>query len=269
MMLDEQRAKGKRPTKRVVHLFAGLTYCGCGHKMYVPSNSPKYICSHCRNKMPVEDLDAVFHEQLRNFFFSSEEIAHHLEEADLAMREKEELLGVLEKERTKLQAEVDKLYDLYQSGSIDKHGFGAKYHPLSERGRQLDDEIPKAQAELDVMKIAHLSQEEIIAEARDLYSRWPSLPHEEKRRIVEAITERIIIGDGDVEINLYYAPLPPSATPVSGGATDGSGTPPASAQTHGKRATKPHGCIAASTLCPPAAATSSARFACALACRNA
>ena len=86
---------------------------------------------------------------------------------------------------------------------IDKHGFGAKYHPWADRFRQLDDEIPAAQAELDVMKISQLSEEEIILGAKDLYERWPKLPDEEKRRIIEAITEKIIVGKDEVEINLY------------------------------------------------------------------
>ena len=130
-ILEAQRAKGKRQTKRVVHLFAGLTFCSCGQKMYVPSNTPKYVCQKCRSKIPTIDLEGVFHEQLKNFFFSHEEIAHHLEQADAVLREKAELLTVLEREQKKLAGEVDKLYDLYQSGGIDKHGFGAKYHPPS------------------------------------------------------------------------------------------------------------------------------------------
>jgi len=206
LVLDTQRAKGKRPTKTVVQLFAGLTHCHCGTTMYVPSNSPKYVCSKCRNKMPVGDLEAVFHEQLKHFFFSSDEIAHHLEEANATIKAKVELLHTLEGERAKLTKETDKLYDLYQSGMIDKVGFGAKYHPLAERQRQLEEELPSIQAEIDVLKIAHLSHEEIITEARDLYSRFPTLPFAEKRRIVETITESIVIADGEVEINLYYAP---------------------------------------------------------------
>jgi len=242
-ILDTQ-TKGKPPAKKVTHLFTGVTYCMCGEKMYVPSNSPKYTCYECRNKIPVADLEAVFHEQIKSFLFSDAEIATHLGKADLAITEKTELLGVLEAERKKIVAETDKLYDLYQAGMIDKQGFGAKYHPLAERQRQLDEEIPQAQASIDILKISHLSQAEIVADARDLYTRWPDLPSDEKRQIVEVITERIIVGDNEVEINLFYAPL--ASTPVGGGgpvdSSSGGTSPPSTPSlTGGCLATKLHG----------------------------
>ncbi|MCK9345049.1 MAG: recombinase family protein [Candidatus Pacebacteria bacterium] len=243
-ILDAQQKKGKRVARQVIHLFAGLTYCGCGQKMYVPSNTPKYVCYDCRNKIPVVDLEGVFHEQIKNFFFSSEEIAEHLCKANATIHEKEELLQVLLNEQKKLTAEVDKLYDLYQGGAIDKAGFGAKYYPLAERGRQLDDEVPQAQAELDVLKISQLSQEEIITGARDLYSRWPELPQEEKRRIVEAITDRIVIHPDEVEINLFYAPgtsTPSAGTPFTPESSGGSSTPPVTPSLNGgRKATELH-----------------------------
>lgn len=204
--LDAQRKSLKRTAKPTVYLFSGVTYCACGSKMYVPSNNPKYTCSKCRTKIPLEDLEAIFHAEVKNVLTSDDEISMLLESASKTVLEKVELLTVLEKEASKLAQEIDKLYDLYQSEMIDKVGFGAKYKPLSERRDQLDNQLPALQAEIDILKISHLSQEVAIEEARDLHSRWPSLPHEEKRHIIEAIVEKIIIGDGEVEIVLYYTP---------------------------------------------------------------
>jgi site-specific DNA recombinase len=250
-----QKEKGKQPAKRSVHLFTGVVYCHCGQKMYVMSNQPnKYVCKVCRNKMPTEDLEAIFHEQLRAFFFSDEELSAHLKESDRDLAERERLLAVLEAERKKLAMEIDKLHDLYQSGAIDKTGFGEKYRPLGHRRDQLDDEIPRAQAELDVLRIGHLSREEIVSEARDLYTRWPELPADEKRRIVEAITERIVVGDGDIQIDLFYDPPSGGGSGSSGSGhgggdngASGDGTPPATPQTPGRLATRPQGFIAATS----------------------
>jgi len=244
-VLDAQRERGKRTTQRTMHLFAGLTYCACGPKMYVLSNSPKYTCQKCRNKIPKDDLEAVFIEQIKHFSVSPDEISAHLERANITIHSKAELLKVLEAERQKLSGEIEKLHDLYQSGMIDKHGFGAKYHPWADRFRQLDDEIPAAQAELDVMKIGRLSEEEIILGAKDLYERWPKFPDEEKRRIVEAITEKIIVGKDEVEINLYYAPpAPPRGHSDGTPNTSGGGVPPTTPSNRDKRATNPQGRVA-------------------------
>ncbi len=239
-LLDAQRAKGKRTTQKTLHLFAGLTYCACGPKMYVLSNSPKYTCQKCRNKIPKDDLEAVFIEQIKHFSISPDEISAHLERANVTIHTKAELLNVLVVERQKLSGEIDKLHDLYQSGMIDKQGFGVKYHPWADRLRQLDEEIPASQAELDVMKIGHLSEEEIIFGAKDLYERWPALPDEEKRQIVEAITEKIIVGKDEVEINLYYAPPPPPSGRSDGSPNQSEGSvPPSTPSNRGKRATNP------------------------------
>lgn len=236
-ILDKQK-RGDKPARRVIHLFSGVAFCQCGTKMYVPSNSPKYICHACRNKIPVDDLEAVFREQLHHFFVSPEEITAHLSQANTTIKEKAELLAVLEKEHAKLTREIDSLIDLYQSQAIDKAGFSNRYRPMAERLEALKDTIPRTQAELDVMKIGQLSQEAVVAEARDLYARWTDLPQDERRQIVEAITERIAVGKGEVEITLFYDP---PTTPSKSKDNTPSGSP----ETHGGKATRPHGFIAA------------------------
>ena len=64
----KRRAKRKAPARKTVHLFSGLAHCVCGEKMYPEHGSKKYICRSCRNKIRIDDLEAIFHEQLRNLF---------------------------------------------------------------------------------------------------------------------------------------------------------------------------------------------------------
>jgi site-specific DNA recombinase len=213
-VLDQQREKGKRPARRPVHLFTGFVFCRCGTKMYVPSNTPKYICFECRTKIPVEDLERIFHEEIKDFLFSPEKIAEHFQQAQDTIKAKAERVTHLEGERTKVQAEIDKLHDLYQADQIDKKGFGARYRPLAARLAQLEDELPATQADLDALRITELSREEIVAGARDLHSAWATFELEEKRQIVEAITERITVSKDEVSIELFAGASP---SPGAGG----------------------------------------------------
>jgi len=64
-ILAMQKGKAKR---KPAHLFAGLTYCGCGGKMYVPSGSHKYVCRDCKSKIHKHDLEAVFIDQIKEHY---------------------------------------------------------------------------------------------------------------------------------------------------------------------------------------------------------
>jgi site-specific DNA recombinase len=207
-LLTERKKTARRPARRAVRLFAGVTFCACGQKMYVPSSTPKYVCQKCRNKIPVDDLEAVFQEQLKSFVFSPTEIADYLSVGDEAIGEREQELEVLEQDAAEVRRRMEQVMRLYLDGQISKEGFGREYRPLEERLKQLEDRIPEVQGELDFLKIQRLSSDEVLSEARDLYSRWGDLERDEKRRIVETITDRITIGKDEVHIDLAYLPSP-------------------------------------------------------------
>lgn len=204
--LDDQRDSRKRPTKKAVHLFTGVVFCDCGNKMYVPSNNPKYTCYKCHNKISVADLEEVFHEQLKAFFLSPVEITNYLSQADQMIKGKTELLEALLDEERSIRQNMDMVYKLYLDQTISSGGFGERYKPLEERQKQIEDQIPELQAEIDFLKIQYLSSDQILQEAKDLYTRWPQLTAEHKRTLVENITEQIIIGKDDISINLNYLP---------------------------------------------------------------
>ncbi len=205
LILDEshtRRRKGKIPTT----LFGGVTFCHCGHKMYRPFHTPKYICYKCRNKIPVEDLEGVFQEQLKGFFLSPTEIHQYLKEADQTIKDREELLQNLEKERQQVKKEMDQIYRLYIDSEITSQGFGSRNRPLEERFNQLENQVPELQGEIDYLKIKFLSSDQVLTEAQSFYHRWPSLDLQSKRQVVENMVEKITIGKEDVAIELCYLP---------------------------------------------------------------
>lgn len=59
--------QGARRTRTVNPLFSGITRCSCGGKMEHRAAPKKYVCSECRHKIPVNDLESVFVTWLASF----------------------------------------------------------------------------------------------------------------------------------------------------------------------------------------------------------
>lgn len=224
-ILREHREKHKKPAKKAVHLFTGFAFCECGGKMTIPSNNRKYTCQKCKNKIPPDTLEKIFQTQLKDFFFSPDDIAKHLEKADMVIREKKELLEKLEAERAKVERQKEKVSEAYYNDEIPVKAFGAQFRPLEERLEAIKSQIPELQGEIDFLKIKHLSSEEVVKEAQVLYSKWGDLPFEGKRRIIENITDKISIGKDDISISLAYMPSASELTTDGQRTMDNSITP--------------------------------------------
>ena len=205
-IIEEQLKSWKKPGKMPVYLFSGLAQCSCGNKMYVRAKSPKYVCRKCCNKIPITDLDAIVREELQVFFTQPERVSNHLQAADKNLTEKQALLDTHQRELQKVRDEMKQTHRLYLDGQITAQGFGDFYKPAEERLNQLVAELPKLQAEVDFLKVNKLSSDDVLREAGTLYDRWPKLPTDDKRKIVECLVEKIVIGDGEIDITLSHLP---------------------------------------------------------------
>ena len=67
-------------------------------------------------------------------------------------------------------------------------------------------ELPKLQAEVDFLWVNKLSADDVLHEASTLYDRWPKMPVDEKRKIAESLIEKVVIGDGEIDITFSYLP---------------------------------------------------------------
>jgi site-specific DNA recombinase len=217
--------KRSKPIGRpATNIFTGIAVCHCGNRMYMPSSgSLKYRCHTCNNKISAGDLEALFHGELESFFVDDRDVNEQLTSMDMAIAAKTELYENRLIEQGKLSKEIDKLYDLYQSELIDKNAFGQRYRPLSIRAEALSQELPELALQIDKAKQSLLSKEDIMSGARDLHGRWPNLSNEDKREIIETITESIVIGIDEITINLLHT----------------------SSGKHTQKATPPHGFMAA------------------------
>src|ERR1017187_9103367 len=202
----ERKAKKQPLGPKPVHLFAGLLHCGCGQKMYVFSRPPKYVCPKCRNKIPMEDIEAIFRDELQNFFVSKEKVKAHLASANEHLSDMKVCLAAPTKQLEKGRTEMRKVYQLYQTDQISPEGFGKLYRPLEDQERALAAELPKLQGQVDAIEIHQLAADDVVAEASNLHTRWPTFTQEEKRRIIESITEKIVVKGDEIDINLCYMP---------------------------------------------------------------
>ena len=205
-IIEEQLKGWKKPGRLPVQVFGNLAECACGHKMYVRSNSPKYVCRNCHNKIPIADLEAIWQEEMKEFFANPQRIAQHLQSATKNLSDKETLLAAHEREIQKVRDDMTRTHRLYLDGEITAQGFGQFYKPAEARLNQLVAELPKLQAEVDFLKVNNLSADEVLSEATTLYSRWPKLPSEDKRKIAESIIDKIVIGEREIDINFSHLP---------------------------------------------------------------
>jgi hypothetical protein len=76
---------------------------------------------------------------------------------------------------------------------ISSEAFGRFFRPVEERQKQLEEETAKLQADVDLLKIDSFSRDQVIDDANYLQEAWPRLEGQEKRKIVECITNKIVI----------------------------------------------------------------------------
>jgi len=208
MFLDKQKSSRKKIARKPIrHLFSGLTFCECNGKMYIPSNSHSYTCRKCKRKIHQDDLEAIYLDHLKEFLISKDEIKKYILEANKSFQDKKNELEFLKSENKKVTAEIDKLYDLYISDSIGKTGFERKNTPLEERLVQLQMQIPTLQGTVDAIQQTTLSSQKIVEETGWLYQNWGKLKKNEQLKVIETITQQIIVGANEVELHLHYLPF--------------------------------------------------------------
>lgn len=107
-----------------------------------------------------------------------------------------------------MREEMHQTHQLYLQKQISGDDFRDLYSPAEERLKQLNSELPNLEAEVDFLKVNKLSVDDVVHEANSLQDRWPKLQTPDKRKIVEALVGKVVIGNGEIEIT--YSCLPTS-----------------------------------------------------------
>lgn len=197
---ERKRVVTRRPGPKPVHLFAGLIFCHCGQRMYVGSNTPKYVCLKCRHKIRMDALEAVFVDELKEVFTNRQRLGDRISHTEQRLSDKERQLSAHQQEIQSVRDEMSKTHRLYLAGQIALEDFSAYHKPLADRAAQLQAEIPKLEAEVDFLRVRAISTGAVQAEVDTLYANWPHTPAENKRRIIEGVVEKLVIHPADIEI---------------------------------------------------------------------
>jgi len=205
-IIEEHIKSWKRPGPSPVHLFGGLAVCRCGAKMYVRAGSPKYVCRKCHNKIPIVDLEAVILEELKAFFGARTRVERLIDDTSRNLAEKASLLETHRQEIQSVRQEMRQTHQLYLNQQISGDGFRDLFRPAEERFKQLQAELPKLEADVAFLKVNKLSADDVVRESALLHEKWPSMQSDDRRRIVEALIEKIVIGDGEIDITYSCAP---------------------------------------------------------------
>src|SRR5450759_1207196 len=95
----------------------------------------------------------------------------------------------------------------YLDKEISGDAFGRFFRPIEERQKQLAEELPRLQAEIDFLKADSFSRHHVMNDAKYLQEAWPRLERQEKRKIVEGITNKIVISKGRDHDRSLLSPL--------------------------------------------------------------
>ncbi len=207
-VIDANHTKRKPMARRSVHPFSGTLECHCGGKMRVSPRGNKYACQKCdETRIAVEDIEDIYYQQLKGFLLGKDELPQFVERVDEAiLKAKATHLGV-SSEIQKVKSEMDKIMQLHLSGQIQADRFREYYSPYDERFRQLSATSENALAELDYLNVQRMNGDHILANAEDLYDKWPRMGSDEKRLKVEELTKSIIVGKEEIEITFSYTAL--------------------------------------------------------------
>lgn len=196
--------KISKPLNLKVKLFTGYVFCSCGGRMYRKTGSPNYTCKlKCDNKIHHEDLEEVFRSELSNYTISENSVNEYLGKLNRTIEEKETELNQLTRKKHTLNTKIEKLIDLHLEGQIETKAFNSYHSEPYEQLIQVQNTIAELETELLSYKTNVTSSRSVIEEARSLYEYWDSFERTQKRNIIESTVEKIVIGEEDVEINLY------------------------------------------------------------------
>jgi len=175
--------------------------------MRVLSSIPdKYTCQKCRAKIPKQDLEDVYKQQLQSLILSPRAFSDYAKTVGKTLTEKQKQLDIAKKQLTEALAKSQKYLDLYVDDKLTKEAFGRYNAPLEEQKSNLEITVPELEFSIETLKASILHDSKLAYDSESLYQKWDSLTDEEKTRLIASLTDKILICGDKIEINLHFIP---------------------------------------------------------------
>lgn len=206
-ILDEQLKGNRRNGPKAAHLLSGFVQCQCGNRMYVYHSNRVYACRACKNRISAADLDEIYHQQLKTFLISDKDHEESVAKVRSMIVERQSALSAAREEISELGGRSDELLRMRLDGELSKESFARHHEPIETRIDLAQKRAAVLEDEISLLTSRSRTAEKITSNARSLHDTWESIGPGERRKIVETITERIVVGADEITISLSYVPV--------------------------------------------------------------
>ena len=86
--------------------------------VYHKDKSPTFRCKPCKLKIQVDDIDEIYHEQLKTFLYTETDLQSYLSTFDVKLIEKEKLLTFTKEDVKRIRKRMDELVELRLNGEM-------------------------------------------------------------------------------------------------------------------------------------------------------
>jgi len=160
--------------------------------------------------MPYEDPTrwhgADLQDELLRFLGSESELDAYFAAFCSQLDQKKAQIESLRIRENEIQAQIDRIYELYFNNQIGTEGFGDRVNPLEGEIRATRQLLPELESEIELMNVQFERRNAIVNHFRSQLERWSDLSSDEKRKIVEQTVESLEVGPESVTIALGYLP---------------------------------------------------------------
>jgi hypothetical protein len=167
--------------------------------MYVKRTKKVYHCKNCKIKIAVSDIEGIYWDYLSDCLMNIN-MVEPIENSTTNIKEKQTLIKKTKNERVLLEITLRKYVSMRMDGEITGEKFVENLHLLQTQLLQVEESLLKAQSEMELEQLQIKSREVLFNKVDCLIRDWHSMPFENKRSIVESVTEQVSIGEKEIRI---------------------------------------------------------------------